>query len=128
MANPQLVYPQNPLNSKTVLVNIFGSVLVWLVTKYGLSAVFTPDVVNQIATWSALTIMGAANVVIRKYTSGALDFGAPMNQPSPRELPAGTHTITVIPPPPPVATNVTVVSQPLVSQPSPLPPSLNPQL
>lgn len=114
MANPQLVYPQNPLNSKTVLVNIFGSVLVWLVTKYGLGAMFTPDVVNQVATWLALTVMGAANIVIRKYTNGALDFSAPMKQPNPQELPAGTHTITVTPPPPPVATNVTVVSQPPV--------------
>ena len=116
MANPQLVYPQNPLNSKVILVNIFGSLLAWVVAKYGLGTIFDPDTVNQIATALALFVMGAANVVMRKYTSGALSFDAPLAQPSPLELPAGTHTITVTPPPPPpVATNVTVVSQPPIA-------------
>ena len=113
MANPQLVYPQNPLNSKVILVNIFGSALAWAVAKYGLGAIFDPDTVNQIAMALALAVMGVANVVMRKFTSGALNFDAPLMQPKPQELPAGIHTITVTPAPlSPTVTNVTVVSQP----------------
>jgi hypothetical protein len=92
--NPQIVYPQNPLNSKTILVNVFGSVLVWLVAKYGLGAVFTPDVVNQVATGSAMAVMAVANVVLRKYTNGALSFDAPLVQPPAQTLVTGTVAVT----------------------------------
>lgn len=115
MTNPQLVYPQNPLNSKVILVNVFGSLLTWAVAKYGLGAIFDPDTVNQVAIAAALAVMGAANIIMRKYTSGALSFDAPLIQPPPQELPEGIHTLTVTPQPSnPVAANVKVVSQPLI--------------
>jgi hypothetical protein len=132
---PQIVYPQNPLTSITILVNIFGSVVTFLVVKYGLGAVFTPDVVNEIATMIAMAIMGVANIVIRKYTNGALSFSAPLSQLPSQDLPTGAvavqtphpnvggpvsvvalapgvQTINVpappVPPPPPAVVSVTV--------------------
>jgi hypothetical protein len=96
LAQPQITYPQNPLSSTTVLVNVFGSVLTWAVTKYGLGAIFPPDQVNQIATVAALAVMGAANIVVRKYlTAGALSFSAPLTQPASQDLPTGTSAVTV---------------------------------
>lgn len=144
---PQVVYPQNPLNSKTVLVNVFGSMLTWFVVKYGLGAILPPDTVNQVAMALALAVMGGINVVIRKYTNGALSFSAPLTQPPAQNLPTGTVAITTphpsvggavamvplapgnqtvnvpappLPAPPPAV--VTVAAPPLV----PKPPAQNP--
>lgn len=149
---PQVVYPQNPLNSKTVLVNVFGSVLVWAVAKYGLGAIFTPDTVNQVATALAMAVMAVANVVVRKYTNGALSFSAPLVQPPAQDLPTGTVAITTphpavggtvamvpiapgqqtinvpappVPPPPPAAVSIiSPMVQEVKAPPPPSPPGM----
>jgi len=105
---PQIVYPQNPLSSMTILVNVIGTPLAFLVTKYGLGAMFTPDVVNQIAMMIAMAIMAIANIVVRKYTNGALSFSAPLSQLPSQDLPTGA--VAVQTPHPNVGGPVSVVA------------------
>jgi hypothetical protein len=144
---PQITYAQNPLSSLTILVNVFGSILVWVVAKYGLGTIFTPDTVNQVATGLALAVMSVANVVVRKYTNGALSFSAPLSQPAAQDLPTGTvavttphpdmpgtstivalpvgtHTISVkaVPVPPPPQPPVVLTPAVVVQPPTPVPP------
>lgn len=100
MANePQIVYPQNPITSKTVLVNIVGAGITWLAVKYGLGSVLTPEMQNQAALAVAMAIMSGANLVVRKYFTGApLSFDAPLSQTPAQPLPSGSAVVVATSP------------------------------
>ena len=127
MNDPKIVYPQNPMTSISLLVNIVGGAITYLTVKYGLGAILTPDLQQQLSLAVAMAIMAAANVVVRKYfTGGDLSFSAPLTSTpaqtitpgtaavvsaSPSEsaapavitpIPTGTHTVIVPPIPAPV--------------------------
>ncbi len=95
MANePQITYPQNPLTSKTVLVNIVGGLLTWATVHYGLSSILTPELQNEIATAVAMSVMAVANVLVRKYLSGAgLSFDAPLGGTPSQPLPSNQAVV-----------------------------------
>lgn len=95
MANePVLAYPQNPVTSKTVLVNIVGALITWVAVKYGLGSVLPVDLQNEIATAVAMAIMSAANLVVRTYFSASgLSFDAPMGGTPSQPLPSGAAVV-----------------------------------
>lgn len=136
MNDPKIVYPQNPITSVSLLVNVVGGLITYLTVKYGLGAILTPDLQQQLSLGIAMAIMGVANLVVRKwFTGGDLSFSAPLTQTpsqtlapgsatvvstSPTEsaapaviapIPTGTHTVTVpaapAPVPPPAVVTIT---------------------
>ncbi len=99
MANdPQIVYPQNPLTSKTVLVNIVGALITWAVVKYGLGSVLTPDLQNQLAIVVAMAIMSGLNLLVRHFVKGPLSFSAPLTQTPAQPLPSGGAVVVATSP------------------------------
>lgn len=95
MANePVLAYPQNPVTSKTVLVNIVGAGITWVAVKYGLGSILPVDLQNEIATAVAMAIMSGANLVVRTYfSSSGLSFDAPLGGTASQPLPSGAAVV-----------------------------------
>jgi hypothetical protein len=96
MNDPAIVYPRNPLTSRTIWLNLIGAPIAYLVTKYGLGMIFTPDLVQQMSELIVTGIMAAANIAFRWFlTTGVISTSAPLFQTPPVPLPSST-TVTVV--------------------------------
>lgn len=92
--DPTLVYPANPITSKTVLTNLVGSVVTWLVVKYGLGEILSQEMQSELATSVAMLIMVGLNIAVRHFWSGSpLSFTAPLSRTESQPLPSGSAVV-----------------------------------